>query len=139
MVEDQVGSLIARKGSLLLVEVDTATNTDEADNLVLALGNETSTIEGYAFARSSLSFDSDIVGTDKCLACDVDNAAYIEDDDTVRTADGIGKRACATGVEVGDMIDTAVASADRECSEALGTGKARVLPLTCSVRFLLGV
>ena len=84
--------------------------------------------EADAAAGSGLTRDRD-VALDRHRGDELDVAADVEHDEAVRGADGVAERAGAGVVEVGDVIDGAVASARHVLAETLRAGERERRPL----------
>ena len=104
VVHDEVLASVERQRTLAAVHALAATHADIADDDVLGIrGNDTPAVDGDTLAGSRLSGYGDVAGNGDALACDVYHAAYVEHNEAVLLAHGIGQRACPCCIEVGDV------------------------------------
>ena len=122
MVEDDVITVVEGERTLFLVDALSTSHADVADDDVLAVrGDDAAAIDGDALSGSGLSGNGDIALDGDAGVGDIDDAADVEDYDTVGLANGIGQRSCTRRIKIGDMHDFSSTSAGGIGCEALCT------------------
>lgn len=128
MVEDDVITVVEGECTLLLVDALSTSHANVADDDILAVrGDDAAAIDGDALSGSSLSGNGDIALDGDAGVGDINDAADVEDDDTVGLADGIGQRSCTRRIKIGDMHDFSSTSAGGIGCKALCTWEGRLL------------
>ena len=127
VVEDHVAaignacSILAAGAALTHTEAHVA-----HDDIVGTRERHAVAIDLHTLSWSRLSQYGQVLGKDQ-TTCQFDDATDIEDDDTVRLADSIAKRARARVVQVGDVVNGASTSTGCETTKTFRTGECQLL------------
>ena len=107
MVENNVVGIVHGEGTIATPHVDRASHTEIAHDDIFALSYQyTITINGDTVAGGGLALDGNITFyIDHLAGRKFYDASYIEDYNTVGVAHGLGQRAGARCLEIGNVHD----------------------------------
>ena len=92
VIHNNILTVVQGQSAFAAVDALTASHAYVSHDDVLAFGgNDTSAVDGNAFARCSLSGDGDVTGDGDTIVCDINDTADVEHDDAPRLAHSISQ------------------------------------------------